>query len=262
MRKWIQELTFDATFWLVLVFISASAIAAYVIAVDFGQKARTADLSAAARAQSELLTAARSFYSREVVDKLYSSQDVSISHDYHDKDLTIPAPVSMTLALEDELKAQGASSAIRMLSTHPWPWRENRQLDNFETAALTAIERDPDKPFQRLEQREDGTFFRSASAVRMEESCVACHNTHPESPKTVWEVGDVRGLQEVIIPASALYGTGFTSIDNLIFMLAIAFAAALALTFVLSLQRQRAMRRLAGLAEAEREKNDALVKAT
>ncbi len=95
MRKWIQELTYDATFWLVLVFISASAIAAYVLAVDFGQKARTADLSAAARAQSELLTAARSFYSREVVDKLYSSQDVSVSHDYHDKDLTIPAPVSM-----------------------------------------------------------------------------------------------------------------------------------------------------------------------
>ncbi|MCR9058015.1 MAG: hypothetical protein NXI02_11825, partial [Rhodobacteraceae bacterium] len=63
MRKWIQELTYDATFWLVLVFISASAIAAYVLAVDFGQKARTADLSAAARAQSELLTAARSFYS-------------------------------------------------------------------------------------------------------------------------------------------------------------------------------------------------------
>ncbi len=262
MRKWIQELTYDATFWLVLVFISASAIAAYVIAVDFGQKARTADLSAAARAQSELLTAARSFYSREVVDKLYSSQDVSVSHDYHDKDLTIPAPVSMTLALEDELKAQGASSAIRMLSTHPWPWRQDRQLDVFETEALAAIENNPDQPFQRLEQRDDGTFFRSATAVRMEESCIACHNTHPESPNTVWEVGDVRGIQEVIIPASALYGTGFTSIDNLIFMLAIAFTAALVLTFVLSLQRQRAMRRLAGLAEAEREKNDALVKAT
>ncbi|WP_299479397.1 PAS domain S-box protein [uncultured Roseibium sp.] len=262
MRKWIRELTYDATFWLVLVFISASAIAAYVLAVDFGQKARTADLAAAARAQSELLTAARSFYSREVIDKLYSSQDVSVSHDYHGKELTIPAPVSMTLALEDELKAQGASSAIRMLSNHPWPWRKERELDEFEQEALVAIEKTPETPYQRLEHREEGTFFRSATAVRMEESCVACHNTHPESPKTVWEVGDIRGIQEVVIPASALYGTGFTSINNLIFMLAVAFAAALALTFVLSLQRQRAMTRLAGLAEAEREKNDALVKAT
>jgi hypothetical protein len=29
---------------------------------------------------------------------------------------------------------------------------------------------------------------------------VACHNTHPESPKTDWKVGDVRGVQEIIRP--------------------------------------------------------------
>ena len=258
MRKWIKDLSYDATFWLVLVFISASAIAAYVIAVDFGQKARTADLAAAARAQSELLSATRSFYSREVVDKLWSSQDVTVSHDYHGKDLTIPAPVSMTLALEDELKDIGASSGIRMLSNTPWPWRQDRQLDQFERDALVAVEAEPHIPFQTLEQRGDGMVFRSATAVRMEESCVACHNTHPESPKTVWEVGDIRGIQEIVIPASALYGTGLTSIDNLIFLLAVAFVAAVALTFVLSNQRQRATRKLADLADAEREKNEAL----
>lgn len=262
MREWIKQTAYDATFWLVLVFISASAIAAYVLAVDFGQKTRTADLEAAARAQSDLLTAARSFYSREVVDKLYSSQDVTVSHDYHDKELTIPAPVSMTLALEDELIAQGSGSGIRMLSDYPWPWRPDRQLDAFEREALAALQETPGEPVSRLEQRDDETVFRSAIAVRMEESCVACHNTHPESPKTDWEVGDIRGIQEVIIPASALYGTGFTSINNLIFMLAVAFAAALALTFVLSRQRQRAMQRLAGLADAEREKNEALRAAT
>ncbi|MCV0423870.1 MAG: PAS domain S-box protein [Roseibium sp.] len=258
MRKWIKDLSYDATFWLVLVFISASAIAAYVIAVDFGQKARTADLAAAARAQSELLSATRSFYSREVVDKLWSSQDVAVSHDYHGKDLTIPAPVSMTLALEDELKNIGASSGIRMLSSYPWPWRQDRELDAFERKALEVVASSPDEPFQVLEQREDGAVFRSATAVRMEESCVACHNTHAESPKTDWEVGDIRGIQEIVIPASALYGTGLTSIDNLIFLLAVAFVAAVALTFVLSHQRQRATRKLADLADAERDKNEAL----
>ena len=33
----------------------------------------------------------------------------------------------------------------------------------------------------------------------MAAACVACHNTHPESPKRDWKVGDVRGLQEVTI---------------------------------------------------------------
>ena len=34
----------------------------------------------------------------------------------------------------------------------------------------------------------------------MQETCVACHNTHPDSPKTDWKVGDVRGVVEIIHP--------------------------------------------------------------
>jgi adenylate cyclase len=30
-------------------------------------------------------------------------------------------------------------------------------------------------------------------------ACVECHNSHPESPKRDWKVGDVRGIQEVTI---------------------------------------------------------------
>lgn len=258
MQKWISNVVHDATFWLVLVFICASAVSAYVIAVDFSQKARTADLSAAAQAQNELLSATRSFYSREVIDKLYSSQDVTASHDYLDKELTLPAPVSMTLALEDELRKIGAESSIGMLSNYPWPWRTDRTLDAFEVEALAALQANPGAPFERLDQTDDGTYFRSAKAVVMEESCVACHNTHPQSPKRDWEVGDIRGIQEVSIPASALYGSGLTSLNSLMILLGVAFASAAVLTFVLSAQRQRAIQRVAALADAERDKNAAL----
>ncbi|MGO7800509.1 DUF3365 domain-containing protein, partial [Rhizobium ruizarguesonis] len=41
--------------------------------------------------------------------------------------------------------------------------------------------------------------LRFITPVVMGQACVACHNTHPESPKTDWKVGDVRGIQEVII---------------------------------------------------------------
>jgi methyl-accepting chemotaxis protein len=34
----------------------------------------------------------------------------------------------------------------------------------------------------------------------MKEGCVACHNSHPQSPKRDWKVGDVRGLVEVVVP--------------------------------------------------------------
>lgn len=32
----------------------------------------------------------------------------------------------------------------------------------------------------------------------MKEGCVACHNTHPESPRKDWKVGDVRGIVETM----------------------------------------------------------------
>ena len=39
--------------------------------------------------------------------------------------------------------------------------------------------------------------LRYAVADRMQKSCVACHNTHVDSPKKDWQEGDVRGVLEV-----------------------------------------------------------------
>ncbi len=38
----------------------------------------------------------------------------------------------------------------------------------------------------------------------METSCVSCHNSHPQSPKTDWKVGDVRGVLEIVQPLEKL----------------------------------------------------------
>jgi len=259
--RWAKEIAADATFWLVLVFLSASAYAAYELTVEFGENTRAHDLSAAAQAQSELLTATRSFYSREVVQKLAASSDVVVSHDHEGRPLTIPAPVTMTLALEEELARHGFPSSIRLVSNYPFTWREDRTLDAFELEALASVASSPDTPFQKLEEREDGAVFRSAQAVIMEEGCVACHNSHPDSPKRDWQVGDVRGVQEVMIPASAVSGLHNASITTLGALLATAFAAAAGLSLLLSNQRRRAIAKVSDLAQREREKNESLQKA-
>ena len=223
-----------------------------------GENVRSADLSAAATAQSELLTAARSFYSREVVDKLLATGSVDVSHDYLGKEETIPAPVSLSIAMEKELEKNGAESSIRVLSSFPWPWRQDRALDPFETQALAALEQAPEEPFQRLEEQDGVMVYRSAVPVFMEESCVSCHNGHSDSPKTDWEVGELRGIQSVTIPATASAGSGFSSFNNLILLLAAAFVAAAALSVVLSRQRRKAIDKVEDLADAERVKNEAL----
>jgi signal transduction histidine kinase len=42
----------------------------------------------------------------------------------------------------------------------------------------------------------------------MGETCVACHNSHPLSPRTNWKVGDIRGVQQITLPLANV-GTSF-----------------------------------------------------
>jgi len=54
-----------------------------------------------------------------------------------------------------------------------------------------------EKHFYRIETENNSSIWRYAQAVKMETSCVACHNTDKDSPKKDWNVGDVRGVLEI-----------------------------------------------------------------
>ena len=54
-----------------------------------------------------------------------------------------------------------------------------------------------EKKFSRLEQKDGLSLWRYGEVVRMEASCVACHNTDPNSPKKNWQVGDMRGVLSI-----------------------------------------------------------------
>jgi hypothetical protein len=58
----------------------------------------------------------------------------------------------------------------------------------------------PDQSFYRFEPFEGRPALRYAVADRMPASCVSCHNNHPQSPKRDWQVGDVRGVLEIVRP--------------------------------------------------------------
>jgi hypothetical protein len=56
---------------------------------------------------------------------------------------------------------------------------------------------------------------RLITPVIMTAGCVKCHNSHPDSPKRDWKVGDVRGIQEVVVTqriAKNLLGFKFLTI--------------------------------------------------
>lgn len=88
-----------------------------------------------------------------------------------------------------------------LYSDYPFLWRkEGGPQDSFEKDALTELRRNPDKPFYRFENYQGQPYLRYAVADLLRESCVDCHNNHPESPKRDWKEGDVRGVLEVNWP--------------------------------------------------------------
>jgi adenylate cyclase len=64
--------------------------------------------------------------------------------------------------------------------------------------------------------------------------CVSCHNMHPDSPKTDWKVGDVRGIQEISVAQPI--ATNVLSFKYLMAYFALAGLAGL--TFIVLQRRQ------------------------
>jgi hypothetical protein len=90
---------------------------------------------------------------------------------------------------------------LRLYSDFPFPQRRNGgPHDDFEREALAELRARPDEPVYRFEEYQGRPVLRYATARRMLATCVACHNSHPDSPKTDWRIGDVRGVVEIIRP--------------------------------------------------------------
>jgi adenylate cyclase len=90
---------------------------------------------------------------------------------------------------------------VRLYSDYPFRSRRNGgPRDDFEREAWRRLQEDPAQPVYRFEDYKGRPALRYATARQMQQGCVDCHNSHPDSPRTDWRVGDVRGVVEIIRP--------------------------------------------------------------
>ena len=149
---------------------------------------------------ADSLTELRTFYGSQIVDRV-KPQGIEVTHDYATKPGAIPIPATFSIEFGKHVSKKGSGMLVRLYSDHPFPFRKDGGArDDFEKEALLQLRKQPDKPFFRFEDYQGRPSLRYGTAVPMKAGCVACHNTHPESPKTDWKVGDVRGVQEIIRP--------------------------------------------------------------
>jgi PAS domain S-box-containing protein len=179
----------------VVLVIGAAAVIWY-LANQIGQR----DLDTAvddAKTFSRSVTQFRNFYSAEIVPRARES-GMKITHAYQHVPNALPLPATFTLDFGDFLSSQSEGFGVQLYSKWPFPWRaENIQLDDFQRAAIASLTAKPDEPFFQVVPMNGVPTLRYAVADRMLESCVACHNSYPGSPKMDWQLGDVRGVLEV-----------------------------------------------------------------
>jgi len=194
-------------FWKVMLpFLAGVGVFAVVggwLALDLRQKmAEEAGLTAA-RSFATNIVNVRGFYTKHIVSRAKAA-GMTPTHEWEKQENAIPLPATLTreLAKMTGTGSKGAGS-LRLFSNYPFKFRTGKDiaLDGFEKEALTYLEKNAKGEFFRIEKVDGKPFYRYALAdVMQAQGCVNCHNSHPDSPKKDWKLGDVRGALEVSVP--------------------------------------------------------------
>jgi adenylate cyclase len=187
---------------------------------------------------NSIISSVRAYYAANVVGRILAAPPGTVTrvvNNYEDIPGAIPIPATLSLELGRVISEQQHNIAYRFVSDYPFANRAPHALDPFETDALRLLR---DDPHQAVSQSTNSLLVDRVSWVSpiiMQQACVTCHNSHPDSVKRDWKVGDVRGIQEVTI-AQPIVGNIFAFNYLLAYFALVAVVGA----FFISLQRRQA----------------------
>lgn len=181
-------------------------IAAFIVSISILLVIRDRTVTASgvdtAQAVASQIVNLRQYYTTEVVARALQA-GMHVNYDFANQPKTLPLPATLVKELGGSIGKIRPGMGIRLYSRYPFPHRAaSERYDDFEQMALAKLEASPDTPIHQVEQREQLRVVRYAVADRMGKACIGCHNSHPESPKRDWKVGDVRGVIEVTVPVN------------------------------------------------------------
>ena len=180
----------------------APLVALITLSFLSAQLVRSNALESAAQ-QAELLEEATKEYSRNV--QRVTKANYTVNKMVPPTPGTVPLSIPATFLHDvgEQIAQVGRSGVrVRQYSDYPFPWRTNGgPRDEFEREALVRLRQSKGQETVHEFTEMDGQrVVRYAQARIMQRSCVECHNTHPKSSKKDWQVGDVRGVLEIIRP--------------------------------------------------------------
>jgi adenylate cyclase len=149
---------------------------------------------------SSMIDSIRNYYGSNVVGRVLAhGEKTQVLPNYTEVPGAIPIPATLSLELGDLINRSSGNTQFRFFSDYPFKNRPPHAFDTFEQQALERLRQNPNSRVYGV----SGSIFdrrvRLATPIIMAAACVSCHNTHPDSPKRDWQVGDVRGIEEFTI---------------------------------------------------------------
>jgi len=139
----------------------------------------------------------RSLYTKEIVTQ-GKSAGLKFSEDWEDKEVDAgPLPALFLRAVSQALEKKPVPVSLFLGSD--FPISSANSFDGQQNKAFQEVKKAPHKP----------AFFYAGGIKRhvamfpdfaIASACVDCHNKHPDSPKSDWELGDVMGATTWLYP--------------------------------------------------------------
>ena len=146
-----------------------------------------------------VIQADRTFYTTEIVERMQMRGIVVASENWREMG-KLPLPAQFLMEAGRLISQEGSGLRIRLISN--WAINKaNRPTSEFEQKGLTEVLVNPDSPYTATMTTDGATVFQAIYADKaVSQSCVGCHNAHPDSPRKDFKLRDVIGGLVLTLP--------------------------------------------------------------
>lgn len=146
-----------------------------------------------------VIMAHRHFYTTHIVNRLQQERIVDAVENWQ-ATRSLPLPVQLLQETSEIAELTGPNVRYHLISQ--WPINKaNAPANELERMALKEVQMHPNRPYSSTIRGGEGQLFEAVYAdVAVTAACVQCHNSHPNSPKSDFKIGDVMGGLVISFP--------------------------------------------------------------
>lgn len=148
---------------------------------------------------SKTLQKIRNYYAEHVLTDIDKDSNIEVTHLHQLSSNSIPIPATFLIEMAQSYSEQ---DTLRVAVTSPYPFepRKERVMDQFQQQAWQQLNQNPEQPVSQFAQINDRQVVKVALPDTLtSQNCVNCHNSHSDSGKKDWKLGDVRGIVEITV---------------------------------------------------------------